>query len=294
VNHLLEDILLRLGFSSQPELTLDGLRAVYGAWCRRVPFDNVRKLIHVRTADPRPLPGSTPEDFFEAWLRHGTGGTCWAGAGSCHALLRCLGFEAERGVATMLHAPDAPPNHGTVRVRLDGEYYLVDCSMLHGEPLRLDAVEETRIAHPAWGVVCAIRDGHWHVTWRALHRVDGFECRLERFGAEADEYQRRYERTREWSPFNYEVTARLNRGEEVTGLAFGEALTLHADGAVSRAQVTHEDRQRLLMERLGLSEEIVSQLPHDVPTPPPPGSQTARRLREAEDISQNVGQPPPG
>jgi len=42
-----------------------------------VPFDNVRKLIHVKSGKAGPLPGGTAEDFFTAWLRHGTGGTCW-------------------------------------------------------------------------------------------------------------------------------------------------------------------------------------------------------------------------
>ena len=50
----------------------------------------------------RMLPGSGAEDFFESWLRYGTGGGCWSGAGACHALLTSLGFDAGRGVGTML------------------------------------------------------------------------------------------------------------------------------------------------------------------------------------------------
>jgi hypothetical protein len=58
-------------------------------------------------------------------------------------------------------------------------------------------------------------------------------------------------------------------------LAFGSAATLHADGTATHARITDAERRRFLVERLGMSEEIVAQLPPDVPTPPPPGSRTA-------------------
>jgi hypothetical protein len=105
--------------------------------------------------------------------------------------------------------------------------------------------------------------------------LKGLECRYERFGATAAEYAQNYERTRAWSPFNYELYARRARGNEVTGIAFGRAATIHVDGAVTDAPTTPEESKRRLTELFGLSEEIVSQLPRNVPTPPPPGSRTA-------------------
>jgi len=132
----------------------------------------------------------------------------------------------------MLVVPDLPPNHGTVLVSFGEERSLADCSMLHGEPLRLDENAQTRVEHGAWGVRCSRRDGRWHVWWRALHKHDGFECRFERFGASDGEYQSLHEQTRGWSPFNYEVTARLNCGDRVNGVSFGQALSLESDGSV--------------------------------------------------------------
>jgi arylamine N-acetyltransferase len=278
---LQERILARLGLGQFPEPTLAGLRALYAAWCRRVPFDNVRKMIHVRAQKAGPLPGSEPAEFFAAWLRFGTGGTCWPAAGAWHALLTSLNFAAVRGVGTMLVAPDLPPNHGSVLVAFGPGRYLVDCSMLHGEPLLLDEESETGVAHGAWGVRCSRRDGRWHVQWRPLHKVDGFECRFERFGAGLDEFWKTYQQTRAWSPFNYEVTARLNRADDVVGIAFGHAVSLHANGTVSRAAVPQPERRRVLLEQIGLSEEIVSQLPDDITTPPPPGSKTAQSQNAA-------------
>ena len=70
---LLEQVLSRLGLADRPTPTLDGLQRLYAAWCRKVPFDNVRKLIHLHSHSPGPLPGDDPAEFLTAWLAYGTG-----------------------------------------------------------------------------------------------------------------------------------------------------------------------------------------------------------------------------
>lgn len=269
---LSERVLERLGFDRRPDPTPESLRALYAEWCRRVPFDNVRKLIHVRSGNSGPLPGSTATDFLENWLQHGTGGTCWSGAGACHALLRSLGFDAARVIGTMMVAPNLPPNHGSVRVRFEAETYLVDCSILHNEPLRLDEHAETEVPHPAWGVRCSRKDGRWFVSWRPLHKLEGLDCRLEDFGLPHEEFARRHEQTRAWSPFNYQTAARLNRDSQVVGIGFGNAVVLDEAANATSRPVSHEERNRFLIETIGISEEMVEKLPADIPTPPPPGS----------------------
>lgn len=93
-----ERVLDRLGFASKPDTSLEGLTQLYGSWCRRVPFDNIRKLIHVRAGKTATLPGDTPNEFFEAWLAHGTGATCWAANGALCDLLVSIGFDARGDV----------------------------------------------------------------------------------------------------------------------------------------------------------------------------------------------------
>ena len=273
---LVEQVLAGLGLNQRPEPTFEGLRKLYAAWCQKVPFDNVRKLIHVRAVNSGPLPGSTAADFLKGWLRFGAGGTCWAGAGAFHAMLGTLGFQAVRGIGTMLAAPDLPPNHGTVAVNFDTDKYLVDCSILHGEPLLLRSDSQTSITHPACGVECSTREQRWHIHWRPLHRFDGFECRLERFDASGDEFNECHARTRGWSPFNYELTARINRGERVIGMSFGKEVSIEHDGSVTQRLISDAERKRVLIEEIGISEELVRLLPNDIPTPPPPGSRTAQ------------------
>lgn len=273
---LLERILSALGFSTMPAPDLQGLTDVYAAWCRHVPFDNIRKLIHIRQQDVGALPGDTPEDFFTAWLRYKTGGTCWAGNGALCSLLVTLGFTAQRGIATMLVAPDVPPNHGTVLVELDGTRYVVDASILHSAPLPLHEDETTTIAHPAWGVRCYRRAQHWHISWRPLHQPRGLECRIEQLAVTRAVFREQHAQTRSWSPFNYELHARLIRGESTVGVARGQRVAFDAGGAVCESPLPEAERRRVLIDELGIKEEIVRLLPPDIPTPPPPWSRTAR------------------
>lgn len=274
---LLEQVLARLNLPGRVELTPEGLKAVYHAWCHSVPFDNIQKLIHVRNGKSGPLPGSTAEDFFSSWLEHGTGGTCWAGSGALAGLLNTLGFQVERGIGTMLIAPDLPPNHGTVRVKFEGgASCLVDSSILHHEPLVLHACGISQVNHQAWGVKATRQSGRWHLHWRPLHMPDGFVCRYESFGQGGTDFEERYEQTRGWSPFNYQLYIRQNRSDDVAGIAFGNLVQLRANGLTSSRPVHTTERIRMLVEDFGYSEEIATRLPPDIATPPPPGSRKAQ------------------
>ena len=272
---LLERVLDALGLSRAPSTDLAGLRAIYAAWCRNVPFDNVRKRIHMGSRAAGALPGDTAEDFFDAWLKFRSGGTCWAGNGALCTLLAAVGFDARRGIGTMLARPDALPNHGTVLVELEGRTYVVDASILHREPLLLSEQEITAVEHPAWGVRCVRREGLWHIHWRPLHAPDGIECRIDRLAATRAEFRERHDQTRDWSPFNYEVHARLIRSEAIVGVARGQRVAFDASGGVDQRRLSEDARKRVLIDELGISEEIVEHLPPDTPTPPPPWSRTA-------------------
>jgi N-hydroxyarylamine O-acetyltransferase len=262
--------------ADRPAPTLDGLQTLYAAWCRKVPFDNVRKLIHLHSHASGPLPGDDPAEFLAAWLTYGTGGTCWAGNGALHAVLVSLGFGATRGMGTMRVAPEAPPTHGTVLVTCEETCYVVDASILHSTPLPLHASTPTGVAHPAWGVHCSKRDGIWYIRWRPVHQPDGLDCRLQHLHVSRETFRERHEQTRTWSPFNYELYARAIRGETVVGVAHGQRVAFDGAGGVSHTPLGEDDRLRVLVDELGMHEEIVQRLPLDTPTPLPPWSRTAQ------------------
>jgi len=273
---LIESVLEGFGFAAPPPVDLAGLTTLYRAWCRKVPFDNLRKRIHLNSGSSSVFPGDSAEDFFGAWLRYRTGGTCWAGNGALCTLLAALGFPARRGIATMLARPNIPPNHGTVVVEFDGMLYIVDASMLHSEPLRLDTAAPTAIEHPAWGVNAGRREGQWHIRWRPLNLPSGMDCRIETLDATRAEFSERHEATRAWGGFNFEIHARLIRGGSMVGTCIGKRVELDAHGRVLERKVDRDEQKRMLIDELGFAVALVDQLPPDTPTPPPPGSRTAQ------------------
>jgi len=131
---LRDAVCARLGIAPAPP-TLDFLEAVYAAWCRRVPFDNVRKLIALREAAPPPLPGTQAADFFQHWLAHGTGGTCWSSSNALYMLVTALGFTARRIAGSMRDLGII--THGSTVVTIDGRDWLVDSSALTQRPVPL-------------------------------------------------------------------------------------------------------------------------------------------------------------
>ncbi len=136
---LVERVLARLGLRQRPTLDLAGLNALYAAFCGNVSFDNVQKRIWFAGPQTTPLPGGDPNEFFNNFLKYGTGGTCWPLNGGLYALVRAVGFDARRIVGSVI--VDGYPrgaNHGSVLVDLDGISYLVDAWMASFKVLPLE------------------------------------------------------------------------------------------------------------------------------------------------------------
>jgi N-hydroxyarylamine O-acetyltransferase len=112
------------------------------------------------------------------------------------------------------------------------------------------------------------------------------DCRIERLDVSADVFRERHEATRPWSPFNYQVYARSVKGDSMLSLSYGERVEQTGDGRMLRTALDQAGRNRALIEEFGMSEEIVAQLPPDVPTPAPPWSKTAQRAAKSEALSQ--------
>ncbi len=278
--NLRDRVLSGLGFSHAPAADVDGLQAVYDAWCHHIPFDNLRKLIHVHSQNPSPLPGSDSIDFFESWLKHRTGGTCWAGNGALYALLCSLGFTATRAVGTMLVAPELPPNHGTVLIEVENMQYLADASILHVVPIQLSSCADRKIP---FNIKIEQRDDElWYVRWKPFNHLNGLDCRIDYHPASSDEFQQRHEQTRAWSPFNYQLTVRTMLGDCAVGTMNSHWFEQSNTGDTKQREISNEQRSALLINTIGYSEEIVSCLPADRPTPPPPGSKKAANSVKVE------------
>jgi N-hydroxyarylamine O-acetyltransferase len=89
-----------------------------------------------------------------------------------------------------------------------------------------------------------------------------------------DQFRAQHEQTREWSPFNFELTFNRVRDDARLGIAQGRCLRLGRDGLET---LESADRVAFLVDRCGISEAMAARIPDDTPTPPPPGSRTAQR-----------------
>ena len=262
----LDAVLARLGFDGAPAADRAGLERVYGAWCRTVPFDNIVKRIHLASGDPALFPNATAQGFFDLFLAHGTGGTCWPSSLALFSLLDALGFDARLGSAAMADDRSGPiHSHGTIVVRVDDEQYWVDSSMLTDVPLRLVVGEPTELEHPLRPVRTDPVGDFWRVWWTSLSWPEPMGCLLLDDDVTVAHYHARYTASRDMSPFNTHLFATTNRPGAVIGAAFGEYTVLDAVGR--RSQPLGDDRERILVEEFGYSEEIVARAPADEVAP---------------------------
>lgn len=254
---LVERAFERLGFAKKPAPDRAGLEALYAAWCRGVPFDNVRKRIALARGGSEPLPGGRPDDFLAAWLEHGTSGTCWPSSNGLHALVSAAGFEVRRISASMFDRSDH--NHGSLVVRLDGAEWMVDSSILCGAPIRLDRerasdngdrVHPIRVEPSSAGLLV-----HWGMTQSSAT----IPCRLMQDPVDEAFYLERYEISRGYSVFNNALYARKNSPGLLLSLVGRVRHEKTAEGVTSRELAVPELR-RALVEELGYSPAIVAEL----------------------------------
>ena len=257
---------LRLGDVTRDE---HGMRSVYAAWCAHVPFDNLQKLAWL--ADKRgPMPGDDAVAFFEDFLAHGTGGTCWGSSGALHALLRALGFDARRAAGTMmLESPDPARrlNHGTVIVHLHGARWLLDTHVLTDAPLRMPEGGEITSVEGVAGVRAqrseefgGIRvrfdpnNGRWPEMSCLVEReeVDDAFCTERHLGSETS------------GPFNAFAYVRRHHRGALVFVGLGTRRDLEGAGVRAITLADRAARDAHLRE-LGYSAEIVARLPEDHP-----------------------------
>jgi len=254
-SELRDRVIQRLGFSSTPSPDLVGLRALYAAWCARVPFDNVRKMIALRSNNDDPLPGGHATEFFESWLAYGAGGTCWPTSNALYELAQSLGFKADRITASMRDS--GIRNHGSVRINLDGGRWLVDSAMLTVVPLPLDQ-EVFVSADPVFGAEVEPVDAT-HVIWfDAPPNTNYLPCRLLPDPVDHACYLGAYEESRQQSPFNQRIYARRNRPGELLVLWGHTRFSKTVEGLQVR-DLSREEVCETLRTEVGISEDLVDQ-----------------------------------
>jgi N-hydroxyarylamine O-acetyltransferase len=244
-----------------------GLQQIYGAWCRSVPFDNVVKRIHLASRSAAPIPNGDASYFFESWLAHGTGGTCWPSTLALHAVLVALDFDVR--IASGAMRDDIDPDchsHGTLLVTTpdgpDHDAWLVDTSMLTETPVSMMRRTATDLDHPLRPVHIEPVGDLWRVHWQPVGKPDGLTFLFLDDDVTEQHCRDRYEWSREHSGFNAALYATRNRAGAADEFVTGEHVVRDADG-IRRRAVDLDERAPLLRTVFGYSPEIIAQLPPD-------------------------------
>ncbi len=254
---LLARVFSKLGFTSPPAPDRAGLARLYTAWCYSVPFDNLRKRIALAAGGTDPLPGGPSEDFLSSWLEHGTGGTCWPSSNGLHALVRACGFDVRRISASMFDRNDH--NHGSLVVRLDGDEWLVDSSILCGALIPLRRGEKVKFADAVHPIRVEPVDASFRVHWGMAQNSDTMPCRLMSDPVDEAFYLERYEISRGYSVFNTALYARRNFPGKLVSFTGRTRHEKTAAGVTSRELSTSDLRAELVGE-MGYSPAIVAKL----------------------------------
>ena len=252
---LLNRVLDRLDFREPPAVDITALRRLYASWCMNVPFDNVRKMIVLKSEDKRPLPGLDAAEFFENWLKNGSGATCWPMANALFELLSSLGYHAYRMAGFMRDLGII--NHGSVKVSINGLDYLADASLLLNVILPLD--HRTFIHDDPVFPVESEPDGESQLVWiMTPPGRDYFYCRIIGDPVEFSLFDERYEASREQSIFNQRLYARRNYPGELI-ILWGNTRFSKTVKGIERRDLSRDEVCKALGRDIGISDSLINE-----------------------------------
>ena len=267
---LVERVLSRLGLTDAPARDLAGLNQLFAAVSGSVPNDNIQKRIWLTGDRTTPVTGGDPNQFFHNWLDHGTGGTCWAINGAMATLAASVGFIATRIAGSMLVESSAMgANHGSVIVTVDGIDYLIDAQIAAFEALPLIVGTQSEVGMPFHTISATPRGNEFDIRFWAGHRRNvaiTFRREAEHDPVDHAFFVRHYARSAasdEYSPFNRHLYICRHFADRILSIRRGRRVAVDADGRLTSTAVTDEERCRVLVEELGISEEAAQAAPPD-------------------------------
>jgi arylamine N-acetyltransferase len=268
---LLERVHRKLGLFSRPSTDLTGLNQIYSAYSGHIPNDNIHKRIWLAGDKSRPVTGGDPAEFFENWLAHGTGGTCFPAAGALCAMLIALGFLAHRTLGSvMMEGIEQDGNHGTVLVLIGNTDYLVDpqlaafsvLPLVAGQPSSTgEGIHDIRAVPHGDGL-----DVHWYPGSNRrtpmVMRLDLPHGRVDH-GAFLAQYALSALRDRKRSPFNEALFIGRHFPDRILNVGRNTRTEISAANIVTKREITVAERTQILVEEFGISAEIVKAIPPD-------------------------------
>lgn len=268
---LVDRVKSKLGLPSRPSLDLAGLNKIYAAYSGHVPNDSIQKRIWLTGDKLRPVTGGEPTQFFENWLAHGTGGTCFPANGALCVLLCALGFDARRILGSvMMEGIEHDGNHGTVLVRIDDADYLVDAQLAAFSALPLIVGRSSSTGKGIHDIRAVPRGEDFDVHWypgsnRQIPMVTRLD--LKRGPVDHDVFLAQYAlsalRDRRRSPFNDALFIGRHFPDRILNVGRLTRTEISADNVAKKREMTPAERDQILVDEFGVSAEIIKSIPPD-------------------------------
>jgi N-hydroxyarylamine O-acetyltransferase len=268
---LVERVLAALDFSYWPSPDLAGLNCLFSAVCAKIPSDNIQKRIWFASERMRPLPGGEPVEFFDNWLTHGTGGTCFPINGGLLVLLQAVGFDARRILGSVDNGgDDLDGNHGSVLVRLDGVDHLVDAQIASFKSLPLRSGEPASTGDGIHDISAAPMGDAFVISFypgprrdRPLTLTTQPEYDPVDHGSFLKYYALSATSDRLRSRFNDALYICRRYSDSISIVGRMNCFRITADNIVTKIKIDDTERLRILIEEFGISEEAAHALPPD-------------------------------
>jgi arylamine N-acetyltransferase len=215
--------------------------------------------------------GGEPAQFFENWLEHGTGGTCFPANGALCALLSALGFDAKRILGSvMMDGIEQGGNHGSVLVRIDETDYLVDAQLAAFSALPLIVGQPASTGEGIHDIRAVPRGEEFDVLWCPGSNRQTPMCTrldLKRGSVGHDVFLAQYAlsalRDRRRSPFNDALFIGRHFSDRIFNIGRCTRTEISADNVAKKREITLAERAQIHVDEFGVSAEIVREIPPD-------------------------------
>jgi arylamine N-acetyltransferase len=254
-SNLVNRVLARLNINAHTMADHGSLQSLYTAWCMHIPFDNIRKMIVLKSGNKLSLPGLNAEEFFENWLENGSGATCWPMANAFYELLIAMGYKATRIAGYMRDMQIL--NHGSVRVSIHNQEYLAEASLLLNVILPLG--QETIIHNdPVCPVELEAAESS-HLLWIVTPpNEEYFYCRMKSDAVDFSVFEERYEASRTTSVFNQRLYAKRNHPGRMVVL-LGNARYSKTSNGIEHSELSREELCAALHRDIGISYSLINE-----------------------------------
>lgn len=257
-------VLAKLNLNSEIKNNEESLKLLYSAWCQGIPFDNFWKRLQLSGKSFSEKDQMNPNHFFEIWLDHGVGGTCWTSTKAMGALLNHLGFNVRFITGSM--GDMGMPNHGSLIVTFEnGKEFIIDTSILNNHPIDIsgqgikDSVHPVQLVNDEKKTMLVFE----HVTKREI-----MPCSINLDGISEDEISEHYGVSVQMSLFNDCVYIRKNTIEGVLSIV-GNTFSNKLSKTIEKKELTKKEISEVLINTMGFSKEIVTHIEntelYDVP-----------------------------